>query len=118
MRSLRLLSSGVRSTIARSARYIPTDTCRATKANTTDYSALLGSRRTSGVWQWDVSSGYGRNVVRQNVHNTNNVTLGNESPTDFYAGSLSSSQWISNLDVTRAPVLLNPFEVSGSAGLE
>jgi len=84
----------------------------------TDYSALLGSRRTSGVWQWDVSSGYGRNVVRQYVHNTNNVTLGNESPTDFYAGSLSSSQWISNLDVTRAPVLLNPFEVSGSAGLE
>ena len=88
------------------------------ESNATDYSGLLGGRRTSGVWQWDVSSGYGRNSVRQYVHNTNNVTLGNESPTDFYAGSLSSSQWISNLDVTRAPVLLKPFEVSGSAGLE
>jgi iron complex outermembrane receptor protein len=36
------------------------------------------------------------------VHNSNNVTLGAQSPTDFEAGTLKFAQWTTNLDFSRA----------------
>src|SRR6185369_11644410 len=44
--------------------------------------------------------------------NTNNASLGPLSPTIFYVGSLESSEWTSNLDVTRA------FTLAGGSSLQ
>jgi iron complex outermembrane recepter protein len=66
-----------------------------------DYSGAAGLRGTAGGWRWDLSSVYGRNSLRFSVHNSNNVSLGAASPTDFYAGTLKFSQWTNNLDFAR-----------------
>jgi len=66
-----------------------------------DFSGAAGVRGAAGGWRWDLSSVFGGNSVRYNVHNSNNVSLGAASPTEFYAGRLGSSQWTSNVDVAR-----------------
>ncbi|MFL5617284.1 MAG: TonB-dependent receptor domain-containing protein [Gemmatimonadaceae bacterium] len=67
-----------------------------------DVSGVAGARGTLRGWRWDASSGVGRNSVRSTVHNSNNVSFGNASPTDFHAGRLVFSQWTTNVDVSRA----------------
>jgi iron complex outermembrane receptor protein len=52
-------------------------------------------------WRWDLSSVYGGNDFEFSVHNSNNVTMGTASPTDFYAGTLKVAQWTTNLDFSR-----------------
>jgi iron complex outermembrane receptor protein len=66
-----------------------------------DASGLVGARATLLGWQWDASSVIGGNGVRSTVHNSNNVSFGNASPTDFYAGRLAVMQWTTNLDLSR-----------------
>lgn len=41
-----------------------------------------------GGWSWDASLGYGRNSFRFELENSANVSLGPQSPTEFYAGTL------------------------------
>jgi iron complex outermembrane recepter protein len=66
-----------------------------------DFSGAAGVRGAMSGWNWDLSSVYGGNQFGFNVHNSNNVTLGAQSPTDFYAGTLNFSQWTNNLDLSR-----------------
>jgi iron complex outermembrane receptor protein len=66
-----------------------------------DVSGLAGLRGAMRRWRWDLSSLWGGNSVRSSVGNSNNVTLGAASPTDFYIGKQKFSQWTSNLDFTR-----------------
>jgi iron complex outermembrane receptor protein len=70
-----------------------------------DGSAVAGLRGILGGWRYDASTGYGRNSFRFDVANSNNVTLGNASPTDFYVGTLNNGQWSTNLDVAREVTL-------------
>ncbi len=67
-----------------------------------DFSGAAGVRGEMRGWRWDLSSVYGGNNFEFSVHNSNNVTLGAQSPTDFEAGTLKFAQWTTNLDFSRA----------------
>lgn len=67
-----------------------------------DFSGAAGVRGNLRGWRWDLSSLYGGNDFEFSVHNSNNVTLGTASPTQFDAGTLSFKQWTTNLDFSRA----------------
>lgn len=66
-----------------------------------DLELLLGVKGELSGWDWDLSSGYGKNRSRQEGSNTINSSLGPTSPTEFYIGSLISTEWNTSLDVTR-----------------
>jgi iron complex outermembrane receptor protein len=83
-----------------------------------DLSALAGARGRLGEWNWDVSSGWGGNRVAYTVLNSNNASLGAESPTEFNAGTVSARQWTTNLDLSRTVDLSGvPVSVAGGAEL-
>ena len=67
-----------------------------------DASLVAGVRGALGDWSWDLSGVGGRNSFRFDVNNSANVSLGAESPTSFYAGTLVFDQETLNLDVRRA----------------
>ena len=83
-----------------------------------DLAALAGARGRLGALSWDLSSGWGRNRVAYGVLNSNNTSLGAESPTDFRAGSVAAGQWTTNLDLSRTVHLAElPVALSGGAEL-
>jgi iron complex outermembrane recepter protein len=84
----------------------------------TDFSGAVGARGTKGGWRWDVSSVYGGNAFAFSVHNSNNVTLGTASPTDFEAGTLKFQQWTNNLDLSRELNVGLPRPVNVGLGVE
>lgn len=84
----------------------------------TDFSTVFGARGSAGGWRWDLSSSLGSNSFSQTVYNTNNVSLGAESPTDFYIGKLRFSQWINNLDAVRRFTPAPKISVNVSTGME
>jgi iron complex outermembrane receptor protein len=67
-----------------------------------DFSGVTGLRGERAGWRWDVSANYGRNLFHFDVKNSNNVTLGTASPTEFYAGSLVFDQFTGNLDLAKS----------------
>jgi iron complex outermembrane receptor protein len=67
-----------------------------------DFSGVAGVRGDKAGWRWDLSADYGRNLFHFDVLNSANVTLGANSPTEFYAGTLKSDQFAANLDVARS----------------
>ncbi len=83
-----------------------------------DYSATAGARGSARSWRWDLSSAFGGNSVRYDVHNSNNVSLGTSSPTDFFAGKLDARQWTSNLDLSRELNVGLPEPINVGTGLE
>ncbi|MEO5580829.1 MAG: TonB-dependent receptor, partial [Gemmatimonadaceae bacterium] len=66
-----------------------------------DLSVFGGIRGTLHGWRWDLSSGGGGNGTAYRVHNTNNVSLGAASPTEFYVGKVAAQQWTTNTDISR-----------------
>jgi len=66
-----------------------------------DFSGVAGVRGDVRGWSWDVSGNYGRNLFHFDVRNSNNVTLGTASPTEFYAGTLVFDQFTANLDLSK-----------------
>jgi iron complex outermembrane receptor protein len=82
-------------------------------SNILDFSGSAGVRGSMRGWRWDLSTVYGGNNFEFSVHNSNNVTMGTTSPTDFYAGTLKVAQWTTNLDFSR-PInlgLRNPVNI-------
>jgi iron complex outermembrane receptor protein len=82
-----------------------------------DLSALTGIRGSSRGWRWDVSSGWGGNRIAYSVRNSNNASLGAESPINFYAGRMAAQQWTSNADVSRE-LSVGSVPVGVSGGVE
>lgn len=66
-----------------------------------DGSAVAGLRGDVMGWSWDLSAGYGRNSFRFDIKNSANVSLGAQSPTKFYSGTLVFGQFTTNLDLVR-----------------
>ena len=77
-----------------------------------DYAATLGvsGKVADTGWTFDLASTYGRDNVdiytkdsfnRSLYIDTSTATTPGFSPTDFYAGSFISSQWTTQLDLTR-----------------
>jgi iron complex outermembrane receptor protein len=79
-----------------------------------DFSGVAGVRGERAGWRWDLSADYGRNLFHFDVKNSNNVTLGAASPTEFYAGTLIFDQFTANLDLARsfAIGLASPLNVA------
>lgn len=64
-----------------------------------DLSTVAGVRGEAGpLLTWDLSASYGRNDIEYYLGNTINGSLGPDSPTSFYAGSLIQSEVNVNLD--------------------
>jgi len=83
-----------------------------------DFSGSAGIRGTVRQWLWDVSSTLGRNRFDINVHDSNNASMGLESPTDFYIGEQHAYQWTSNLDLVRRWKIRDRLPISIAAGAE
>ncbi len=66
-----------------------------------DYSGTLGLKGDLGGWGYDVSTVIGRNSFAFDITNSANVTLGAQSPQQFYAGQLGFTQSTTNVDFTR-----------------
>lgn len=66
-----------------------------------DLSEATGVKGALGGWNWDLGSVFGRNSFRYNVDNSANVSMGLETPTSFYAGTMTFDQWTTTLDVQR-----------------
>ncbi|WP_456315143.1 TonB-dependent receptor [Pseudomonas shirazensis] len=67
----------------------------------TDLSSSFGFKFKFGEWKLDLSNTIGQNKFDYEVSNTNNFSLGDNSPTDFEAGNHSFLQNTVNADVTR-----------------
>ncbi|MDH6159231.1 MULTISPECIES: TonB-dependent receptor [unclassified Janthinobacterium] len=67
----------------------------------TDQSIVTGLRGEAAGWRWDASINYGSNKFELDLDNTVNQSLGANSPTHFYAGSLKNEQTVLNLDAAR-----------------
>ncbi|MGY2437614.1 TonB-dependent receptor, partial [Escherichia coli] len=66
-----------------------------------DSSFVLGYEFNLGEWNIDTSAGYGGNSFEYNIVNTLNASLGPDSPTEFDAGTLSTSEANLNIDISR-----------------
>ena len=66
-----------------------------------DASVTGGVKGTVGGWRWDLSTAFGHNSFRFDVSNSNNASMGNASPTNFYAGTLGFTQLTTNFDLFR-----------------
>ena len=71
----------------------------------TDYALTGGLRGTMADWAWDFSTTYGRDKDDISTLNSANKALYIDThftPTHFYDGSFITTQWTTNLDVSRA----------------
>jgi iron complex outermembrane recepter protein len=68
-----------------------------------DRTFALGLKRdTSGEWLIDFSTKYGSNQIKFDVDNSINASLGNATPTHFYAGQLTFEQFTTNADISKS----------------
>jgi len=69
-----------------------------------DYQAVFGARGKDLLgWDWDLSTSYGRDNADIYTLESLNGSLGPayQNQHDFYDGALASSEWVTNLDLTR-----------------
>jgi iron complex outermembrane receptor protein len=90
-------------------------------SKSTDSSLVTGLRGDLAGWRWDASLNHGRNRFSLDVDNTTNLSAGFPNPdqTSFYAGKLTSTQEVANLDVARdIPVSWMAGPLTVALGLE
>ncbi|MCJ2182907.1 TonB-dependent receptor [Novosphingobium sp. 1949] len=84
----------------------------------TDYQVTAGFRGDgpAGI-HYDLSSSYAADRVRFRETTTLNVSMGPDSPTDIYIGTLKNSQWTSNLDLSKEVSLglAEPLQIAAGA---
>ncbi len=66
-----------------------------------DEAITLGFRGLKNTWNLDLSNTVGRNTLDFNVENSNNASLGQASPTEFYSGGFFYAQNTTNFDAFR-----------------
>jgi iron complex outermembrane receptor protein len=75
-------------------------------AKENDYGATVGVKGLAGGgWHWDLSSTYGRDDIAIGVeHSVNRPLLRDtgKSPTSFYDGQYTFSQWTNNADINKS----------------
>jgi len=90
-------------------------------STSTDSSLVTGLRGELAGWRWDASLNFGRNRFELDVDNTTNLSAGFPNPgqTSFYAGKLTTTQDVANLDVARdIPVSWMAGPLTVALGLE
>ncbi|MGH7651520.1 MAG: TonB-dependent receptor, partial [Gemmatimonadaceae bacterium] len=83
-----------------------------------DGSGFVGAKGSAAGWQYDLSTGYGRNAFDMYVANSVNVSLGPTSPRNFYAGQMAFGQWTNTLDLFRDLSVGLPTPLHTAAGAE
>lgn len=83
-----------------------------------DGSGYVGAKGNAAGWQYDLSTGYGRNTFDMYLANSVNVSLGPTSPTNFYAGQMAFGQWTNNLDLFRDLQVGLPTPLHTAVGAE
>ena len=71
------------------------------QSTSTDQSLVTGLRGEWDGWRWDASLNYGSNQFHLELDHTVNQDLKDKSPTHFYAGKLTNTQGLVNLDIAR-----------------
>lgn len=67
-----------------------------------DYSSFAGVKRKSASgWNWDFSTGYGKNYLDQWAKNSSNASLGASSPKDFYIGRIAFGQSLTEINTAK-----------------
>lgn len=66
-----------------------------------DDALTLGVQSSLGEWDIDFSNTLGKNAMDFQIKNSNNASLGQESPNVFYAGGFEYGQNNTNLDINR-----------------
>ncbi|MET0387928.1 MAG: TonB-dependent receptor, partial [Polyangiales bacterium] len=66
-----------------------------------DGQAAVGVRDVVAGWQWDLSTGFGRDQVRLGAENVLNPSLGPTSKTAFFMGRQFQDLWVNNLDISK-----------------
>jgi iron complex outermembrane receptor protein len=69
-----------------------------------DYSVTGGLRGKAAGWNWDLSTTYGDDRDQVSTINSGNLsylTAFGSTPTDFYDGAFQTSEWTTNLDLSR-----------------
>lgn len=66
-----------------------------------DFSYALGTKYQYNNWTLDFSNTFGSNVFNYDVRNTNNASMGAQSPTEFNAGSHGFLQNTFNVDASK-----------------
>ena len=66
-----------------------------------DDSEVVGLRGTVGGWHYDVSANTGGNHWKLHTSDTFNYSLGADSPTGFYIGTLYNRQNVFNVDLSK-----------------
>ena len=85
------------------------------RSTNTDVSAVGGYKGEIGALQYDASIGYGQNRIKYFISDSFNPSLGPDSPTSFYAGSLEQRELNANLDLSY-PLeigLASPLNIAG-----
>ncbi|MEO1451157.1 MAG: TonB-dependent receptor, partial [Bacteroidota bacterium] len=77
-----------------------------------DFSASFGIRSEFRGWDVDLSNSYGSNSFTWTIFNSNNASLGLESPTTFNAGTISYAQDVIDLDVSKGMDVGFPLNVA------
>ena len=85
-----------------------------------DYSFTDGIKGAVAGWNWDLSTTYGQDKDQISTLNSANGTLYANTgftPTDFYDGAFTATQWTSNLDLSRsfAVGLASPLDIAFGA---
>jgi iron complex outermembrane receptor protein len=83
-----------------------------------DYSVAGGVRGSRNAWNYDLSVVHGYNRFGFGVENSNNVSLGNASPTTFDAGGFNFAQSSLNFDIQRSISGILPRPISIALGTE
>ncbi len=85
-----------------------------------DRSVMVGANGELGNgWRWDLSTVYGGNSFRFDITNTNNASLDSlrqNSPTEFYAGTLKFNQNTTDLGISKdfgSQIGLKSFNIAG-----
>ena len=80
-------------------------------ADILDYSALVGINGVlANEISWDLSNRFGHNKIDYSADNSMNYSLGKDSPTSFFIGSLEFMQNTTNLDLKKN---VGSFELAG-----
>lgn len=68
----------------------------------TDFEIATGVRGETSGWGYDFSFNFGKDNAHESASETVNSSLGRYSPTEFNIGNLVSSEWITQVDLTKA----------------
>lgn len=84
---------------------------------TSDASLLGGYKFVLGDWDVDASISYGQSEFQYRLENSLNASIGPSSPTQFNAGTLTTDELNTNIDVSRFVPFVNNSDLAVAFGI-